>query len=140
MLKKQIQIIYEKFCSLFKKNEEQNKQDINEEYLCSVCFGLNDDFDIGIIGSFPPMKNSTMEEIANIGEKYAQLLLSVNKGLLAKDTLNILDNRYKSSEDHKEQLFLQNVLIFYNLLNEEIAKVQNTNQPLISPSAVFNKK
>ena len=117
--------------------KQNNKED---EQVCSISFSLTEKFDIDIEGVFPEFDKIEIEEIVEISEKYAQLLLSINKGLFSKQILKIFNDHYKKSTNTKEQLFLQNVLIFYSLLQEEISKIYNNDTPIIRPSSVFNNK
>ena len=139
MFKKIIQKIFSKF---YNQSEIDKIDDLpsKDEHLCSISFSLTKDYDIDIIGSFPNFDDMSTKEIGNIGEKYSQLLLSVNSGIFSAKIIDILENRHKESDDHREQLFIQNTIIFYNLFKEEITKIHNSDQPIISPSAVFNTK
>lgn len=117
--------------------EQNNKEN---EQICSISFSLTEKFDVDIEGLFPDFDKLEIEELSEIAEKYAQLILSLNKGLFSKQILKIFNAHYKKSKNTKEQLFLQNVLVFYNLLQEEVSKIYNNDSPLIRPSSVFNNK
>lgn len=115
--------------------------DYNEEYLCGITFNLRKDYDVDIAGILPIIEELDSDKISDIAEKYAQLLLSINKGLFAKKIIEIIENKSKITTDYNEQLFIQNVIVYYGLLKEELnAYYQNTNVPVIRPSFVFKSK
>jgi len=118
--------------------EESNKYE--EEYLCGISFKLTKNFDVDILGFIPETDRLSPDEISDIAEKYAQLLLSINKGFLKSKVLNILDDKANRSSEPNEQLFLNNVVVYYDLLKDEIAKLQNSQAPLIRPVSVFRSK
>jgi hypothetical protein len=147
---KYIRHILEKF-SIYYKNlfssktenkpeyiKEPNKYE--EEYLCGISFKLTKNFDVDILGFIPETDKLSPDEISDIAEKYAQLLLSINKGFLKSKVLSILDDKANRSSEPNEQLFLNNVVVYYDLLKEEISKLQNSNTPLIRPISVFRSK
>lgn len=89
----------------------------------------------------PIIEELDSDQISDIAEKYAQLLLSVNSGLFSKKIIEIIENKSKVTTDYNEQLFIQNVLVYYGLLKEELnAYYKNTNVPVIKPSFVFKSK
>jgi hypothetical protein len=118
--------------------EEFNKDE--EEYLCGISFKLTKNFDIDILGFIPETEKLSPDEISDIAEKYAQLLLSINKGFFKSKVLSILDDKANRSSEPNEQLFLNNVVVYYGLLKDEISKLQNSNTPLIRPVSVFRSK
>jgi hypothetical protein len=142
--------ILEKFSiyykSLFSSKIEDKPKSIEEpniyeeEYLCGISFKLTKNFDVDILGFIPETDKLSPDEISDIAEKYAQLLLSINKGFLKSKVLSILNNKANASSEPNEQLFLNNVVVYYDLLKDEISKLQNSNAPLIRPISVFRSK
>jgi len=150
-----IQKICRKFLGFFEKKDQETEQktrddefakssvsdDYNKEYWCGLTFNLRKDYDIDIAGMLPIIEELDSDQISDIAEKYAQLLLSVNSGLFSKKIIEIIENKSKVTTDYNEQLFIQNVLVYYGLLKEELnAYYKNTNVPVIKPSFVFKSK
>lgn len=131
-------LFYTKAQNKVENIEESNKYE--EEYLCGISFKLTKNFDIDILGFIPETENLSPDEISDIAEKYAQLLLSINKGFLKSKVLNILEDKSSRSSEPNEQLFLNNVVVYYDILKDEIAKLQNSQAPLIRPVSVFRSK
>lgn len=154
-IKNIIQQTYKKFLGFFKKENKKEQtvdagseavkssisDDYNKEYLCGITFNLRKDYDIDIAGMLPIIEDLDPDKMNEVGEKYAQLLLSINKGLFSKKILEIIENKSKNTTDYNEQLFIQNVLVYYGLLKEELNKYYlNTNMPVIRPTFVFKSK
>lgn len=141
-----IRLLLEKLFPSSKKVENQNNiaettEDNNlEKYLCGISFYLTDKYEIDVSGFVPNMEEIDIDDITNISEKYAQLLLSINKGFLKEKILEILTQRAEITENINEQLFINNVIVFYGLLKDELSKLQNSKYPLIRPTNVFRSK
>mgnify|MGYP003348854759 CR=1 FL=1 len=132
---KYLRLLFKRFCQSYNR---QTKQSVSsEEYLSGICFNLTKQADIDIIALLPDMAKIDDNDIGDVAEKYAQLMLAINHGLLKTKILEILSNRYESSSDYKEQLFIDNVITFYDIFKTELNKIQYNNQsPLIKPSSV----
>jgi hypothetical protein len=129
-----------KFLANFKPITKQTTVDDNA-YICGISFYLNPTYDIDISGFMPDMNNINENDLIVIAEKYAQLLLSINKGLLKDNLFEILKSREDSTSNTQEQLFINNVITFYKLLEDELNKLQlNNKAPLIRPISVFSVK
>ena len=122
------------------KNVAKTTEDDIDKYLCGISFYLTDKYEIDVSGFVPNMEEIDVDDITNISEKYAQLLLSVNKGFLKDKILEILTERARTTDNTNEQLFINNVIVFYGLLKDELSKLQNSKYPLIRPTNVFRSK
>ena len=141
-----IRLLLEKLFPSSKIVEEKNnvakttEDDNIDKYLCGISFYLTDKYEIDVSGFVPNMEEIDVDDITNISEKYAQLLLSVNKGFLKDKILEILTERARTTDNTNEQLFINNVIVFYGLLKDELSKLQNSKYPLIRPTNVFRSK
>lgn len=121
-------------------NLQQTNLDISQSkktYKCGISFQLDDKDDINITMLMPEDDQLSLDNMTDIAEKYAQLLLAINKGLLTNQILQILNNRSKTSNEIDEKLFIDNVISFYDTLKKEFSKLQNHSSPLIKPMSVF---
>jgi hypothetical protein len=131
---------------LFKRFFPNSKIDkpttsIEDEYVSGICFNLTKQSDVDIIALLPDMEKIDDNDIGDLAEKYAQLILAINHGLLKNKLLEILSYKAESSSNYKEQLFIDNVITFYDIFKLELNKLQYNNQsPLIKPSSVFKAK
>jgi hypothetical protein len=118
---------------------EQSPVDTSE-YLCGLSFKMTNDFQVEIVGFIPETKLLSSNEISNLAEKYAELLVSLNRGFFTDKILNILKTTGEDTTEVNELLFLNNVDTYYKLLNIEISKTQNSHSPLVRPISVFRSK
>jgi hypothetical protein len=126
--------IWQKFCSVFKAK----KINTSEKYLAGIVFQLSEDLQIDIGCILPSTENLSIEEISDLSEKYAELLILINSGVFKNQIFDMLKNQgKKSNQNTKEQLFVENVLSFDKILNHEINKALKNNKPLIRPISVF---
>ena len=103
----------------------------------SLSFILDDKDNVDIYCILPDIDGCSEENILETAEKYSKLLLSVNKGLFKTDINKILKKRKAKSNDPIEQLLIENISIFYRLLEEELGKIKHNNDPIIRPTQVF---
>jgi hypothetical protein len=101
---------------------------------------MTNDFQVEIVGFIPETKLLSSNEISNLAEKYAELLVSLNRGFFTDKILNILKTTGEDTTEVNELLFLNNVDTYYKLLNIEISKTQNSHSPLVRPISVFRSK
>ena len=142
---KYLLVILEKFSAYFRSksnlNSPKDSLNKNNEYIGGICFQLTKNFDIDIIGFIPESKNLDAEELVYVAEKYAQLILAINKGYLKNKIMQILENRSNQTEEPNEQLLINNILVFYDVLKKELAnKIVNSNSPLIRPLSAFKPR
>lgn len=111
---------------------------LGSEHICELTFKLtkNDEIDIEFIHS--DISEMSVDEISAIAEKYANLIVLVNNGLLKKEFLATIKN-YKKKHINSSQvtLLLDNILFFNNLLQQELKIIRKEYEPVIRPSSVF---
>jgi hypothetical protein len=105
----------------------------------SIVISLKSNYDVDIQLKYPNLDNEHINNIPNIAEKYAELLIYINSNALKYRLLDTIKDKSYRSEDIKEKLFFDNVISFYDLIRQEIKKANNTG-PLISPMSVFATK
>jgi len=105
----------------------------------SIVISLKSNYDVDIQLKYPNLDNEHINNIPNIAEKYAELLIYINSNALKYRLLDTIKDKSYRSEDIKEKLFFDNVISFYDLIRQEIKKANNTG-PLISPMSAFATK
>jgi hypothetical protein len=134
--------IYQKLFSVFnkKKSVEENNQNTEEpKYLGGIFFKITEDLEIDIGCVLPDVQGLSTDEISNISEKYAELLIMINSGIFRSQMFDMIKNKTKliEEEDIKERLFIDNLLSFDKILTHELNKAAKNNKPLIRPVSVF---
>jgi len=134
--------IYQKLFNVFnkKRSSEQKDQDTEEpKYLGGVFLKITEDLEIDIGCVLPDVQGLSTDEISNISEKYAELLIMINSGIFRNQMFDMIKNKTKTIEDDdiKEQLFIDNLLFFDKILTQELNKATKNNKPLIRPVSVF---
>jgi hypothetical protein len=148
---KKIYQIYKKLFSflssiIYKNNYKQeiilgkdNRDIIEQDHIGSITFLLTKDYDIDVKYMLPNIDNISLERLLELSEKYASLLLVVNDGQMEERILEILKDSIKLDDSYS--LYIENVLTFYPLLEEEFKKlvIKKSQEygPLIRPSSVF---
>jgi len=131
--------IYQKLFSVFndKKVIDQNTEE--PKYLGGMFFKITEDLEIDIGCVLPDVQGLSTDEISNISEKYAELLIMINGGIFRNQMLDMIKNKTNLIEEDniKEQLFINNLLSFDKILTHELNKVTKNNKPLIRPVSVF---
>lgn len=113
-----------------------------------ISFGLNNDDGILIHCLLPKfnMDDADPDTIALEAERFAEMLLCVNEGLLKKEIINVLKDQYEIEENINQKLLIENILNFWSILyshyKEEKKKTAKSayKMPLIRPMAVFSTK
>ena len=134
-----IQKIYLKFLGYFRKKRKPHENKIQiRQYIASLNFKLVDYKNLDIICELPDISQLSPDDIINLAENYADLLVRINNGYLKNDIINILKN-HPSKQDTESQLLADNILIFCDILQNEYDKqaFDVTNKPVVKPSAVF---
>jgi hypothetical protein len=109
-----------------------------ENYICEINFKLTEKQDIDIEFVHARVQESSVEDISSLAEICANLIVLLNNGLLKKQLLNTIKSHKKHNMNNdKNTLFLDNVLFFNNLLQDELKHIKRENSPLIRPSSVF---
>lgn len=124
---------------LFSEKKQEIIEDKNlKDYICEVNFKLTPDQNIDIEFLYDNVKDSSVDEISILAETCANLIVLINNGLMKKDLLNTIKNNKKQNmNNEKNTLFLDNVLFFNNLLQDELKAIKKDNGPLIRPSMAF---
>lgn len=126
----------EKISKLSSNPEVSNLSD-EDVFGCGIFFFINKDNAMEITCMIPKdLSQLDARSFAEAAEKYAELLVYINKGLF-KNEINDILSETSSIENENSILFIQNVKDFYEIHNSEISKILKNNRPLISPSSVF---
>jgi hypothetical protein len=130
---------YKKLLSFFKPSSEKPVKE-NQFNIGNLLFKFTDSLDVNITCEIPSVETLSLEEIGELSEKYAELIVYVNNGLFKEEILKILKNNAKKTDDPKEILYINNVITFCDIIHNELIKVKSKlkgDQPLIRPSSVF---
>jgi hypothetical protein len=120
------------------QNPSSILDEIENKYICEITFQLtpNEEIDIGFF--YTDVQDSSVEEISSLAEKFANLVVLVNAGLLKKQLIETIKHHKKlNMNNDKTTLLLDNVLFFNNLLQDELKAIKKEIGPLIKPSSVF---
>lgn len=134
--------IYKKLCSLFSKksvitNESPVQQEEDELVtLISIDIDKNNS---RVLSIYIP-EDLTPNKIAEMAEIYASIIIDMNNGKLAKDTISVL-NSSLDEKDENQKLFADNIIYFWTYLSsqEKYKDIISGSEPLIKPSMVFKK-
>lgn len=124
---------------LFSQKKQETIEDRNlKDYICEVNFKLTSDQNIDIEFLYDNVQDSSIDQISILAETCANLIVLINNGLMKKDLLNTIKNYKKQNmNNEKNTLFLDNILFFNNLLQDELKAIKKDNDPLIRPSMAF---
>lgn len=112
-----------------------------QEQTMSIKFILHQNDDIDIEYDIPSNKSMKLEDITGVSERYAELLLGINYGLLKNQIIDNLKMQNTDSDDNQKILIIDNIIAFYDILKKEMLKKSAIyNQPVITPSMVFSNK
>lgn len=107
----------------------------------SISFIIDKENNIDILFDIPYDENIDSDELIKLSEKYAELLVGINYGLLNNQIISTLKQKSKESENTNQILLIDNILSFYGVLKKDMLRTSVLyNQPVISPSMVFNNK
>jgi dynactin complex subunit len=109
-----------------------------EQYVCEINFQLTESNDIDISFKHNNVSEYSVEQISLLAENCANLVVLINNGLLKKELIGSIKQLKKANMNNdKTTLFLDNILFFNGLLQEELKSIKKENGPLIKPSSVF---
>lgn len=130
--------IWQRFYNALNKTNNKSKLSNNTEHSAGIVFRLSSDLQMEIGCVFPDIKNLSIDEIADLAEKYAELLIMINSGMFKNQIFDMIKSQVKLSDnDSKEQLFVENVLSFDKIITHELNRAAKYNKPLIRPVSVF---
>lgn len=127
--------MFKKFYHYFKSKKDTNAKPQN----LSIVISLLPNYEVDVELKYADLANINIDQIPNMAEKYAELLIYINSSILKNKLLTTIEEKSYRSEDMKQKLFFDNVLSFHEIIRQEIKKSAN-NGPLISPMSVFNTK
>lgn len=124
---------------LFSQKKQEIIEDSNlKDYICEVNFKLTPDQNIDIEFLYDNVQDSSIDQISVLAESCANLIVLINNGLMKKNLLDTIKNYKKQNMNNdKNTLFLDNILFFNNLLQDELKEIKKDNDPLIRPSMAF---
>jgi hypothetical protein len=135
--------IYKKLLNFFNINDGYKKpkesNDI-EAYTGSITFHLTDKQDIDVLCKLPDISSQSLDEMTLTAEKYAEFLCYINDGSLTDNIFGLLKKNAKKTKDEKDQLFIDNILFFWEIIHKENQKKaikKISGQPMIRPTEVF---
>ena len=109
-----------------------------EQYVCEILFQLTKSNDIDISFKHNNVSDHSVEQISLLAENCANLVVLINNGLLKKELMGSIKQLKKANMNNdKTTLFLDNVLFFNGLLQEELKSIKKESGPLVRPSSVF---
>lgn len=132
--------IYKKFLDLFRKTNnktQQTKSDI--DLTCGIFIKVSNNEDIDISCIIPSLDNCTNKALIQSAEKYAELLVLLNSGLLKTHIFAGLEKHIENTTKIENKLYIDNIIYFYEIFEKHINnnKENHINKPLIKPSLVF---
>lgn len=134
--------IFKRLSGLFKTDESKTGAETSSEFIGEVIFRLDAQYNMDFMCLLPETKNLDPDMLIEIAEKYAELLLYINRGLFTSQIIDILKARQlDKSEDTSinERLFIENTITFAELLSVEYDKVKDNRGPLIRPIFAFRE-
>lgn len=143
---KKIYQICKKFLDLCKVNKVKSSiptqidTDTDTEYQLGVSIRFSAQDNIDLFCELPQNIDSLdKEQLVFLSEKYAELLLYMNHGLLTNQIFDILLTHSKDKDNTNLTLFIDNIMSFYDILNAEFLKLKNQKhtKPVIRPTSVF---
>jgi vacuolar-type H+-ATPase subunit F/Vma7 len=109
-----------------------------ESYVCEISFKLTNENNIDIVFITKEVRDDIVEDISQLAENAANLIVLINNGLMKKELLRAIKDLKKiNMNNDKKTLLLDNILFFHNLLQEEFKSSKKDSGPLIKPSSVF---
>lgn len=124
-----------------KQKKEETTEFIDSEELLENVFSIHfviKEKDVDIFCDLSYTHKGSISDISDISEKYAQILVSLNYGLLKPKIIESLKLESKESEDNNKILLIDNIISFYDIYKTEMTKNSALyHKPLISPLSVF---
>jgi hypothetical protein len=131
---------YEKFLTLFKKDNNRTEKKVDHKSIGYIKFDLLDNYSVDIDLSVPKSSLVDPVGIASVSERYAEFLFLINQGLFKERIIEVLQDKIDPNNDSSYLVF-DNIITFWGLLFDEHKKSKKEysqlNQPVIKPSQVF---
>jgi hypothetical protein len=114
-------------------------QEEESDVVGAITFKLYKNKEISIACYIPETKDFSIDQMTQLSEDYAELLMYVNEGLLATKIIEFIKTSMTNTELEQDKLFFENVLVFWTMHHVEHTKQKKikSNQPLIRPTSVF---
>jgi hypothetical protein len=132
--------IFQRFYNVLDKRSKPSPDSIsdNTKYVSGIIFKITENLELDIGCVLPDLHDYSTDEISDLAEKYAELLIMINGGIFKNQIFDMLNTKIESIDcKDKDRLFINNVLSFDRILNQELNKVIKNNRPLIRPTSVF---
>ena len=123
----------------FSKKPEITTQEEESDVVGAITFKLFKNKEISIACYIPETKDFSVEQMTQLSEDYAELMMYINEGLLATKIIGFIKDSMVKTDLEQDKLFFENVLVFWTMHHVEHIKQKKikSNQPLIRPSSVF---
>lgn len=123
----------------FSKKPTIINQEEESDVVGAITFKLYKNKEISIACYIPETKDFSVDQMTQLSEDYAELLMYINEGLLATKIIEFIKDSMVNTELEQDKLFFENVLVFWTMHHVEHTKQKKikSNQPLIRPSSVF---
>ncbi len=122
-----------------KKDSKENIDTIID--FGSILFKIVEQDQIGIVVNIPALsKEYDSDNIISDAENYANFLVHITNGMMRNQLINLVKKRLNETEDPINKLFLENVLYFFPIIEDEFTNkiLKYGERPLIRPTGVFN--
>jgi hypothetical protein len=130
------------------ENNDDSKKIVSEINNGLITFGLDDKDSVLIHCLLPKVDtlDGNIDKITHEAERFSEMLLCLNEGLLKKEIINVLKKQYEIEENTDQKLLIENILQFWSMLyshykreKKKAAKEANKT-PLVRPMFVFSSK
>lgn len=113
-----------------------------------ITFGLDDKDSVLIHCLLPKIdtNDGNIDKITHEAERFSEMLLCLNEGLLKKEIINVLKKQYEIEENIDQKLLIENILQFWSMLYSHYKKGKKkagkeaNKIPLVRPTFVFSSK
>ena len=125
------------FKDLFRRLSLQQRE---PHSVCSIKIEMRSDVDIDV-KLYYDLSIVNIGNIIDTAERYAELLVYIGSHAFKKRLGEILEEKIKLSNNINEQLLLDNIISFQDLIKKEIQNASAVNYtPIIRPISVFNPR
>lgn len=125
------------FKDLFRKPSVQQRK---PDSVCSIKIEMRSDSNIDV-KLYYDLSTVNVSNIIDTAERYAELLVYIGSNAFKKRLGEILEKKMKLSNNINEQLLLDNIISFQDLIKKEIQNASVVNYtPIIRPISVFNPR